>query len=32
MGEWVSFYNTIMKLFFMGSSCYILWLMKQKFR
>jgi ER lumen protein retaining receptor len=32
MGEWVSLYNTLMKLFFMGSSCYILWLMKHKFR
>jgi len=32
MGDWVSIYNTLMKLFFMASSCYILWLMKKKFR
>lgn len=32
MGDWVSLYNTAMKLFFIGSSVYILWLMKQKFR
>ncbi|KAI5123798.1 hypothetical protein M0805_009093 [Coniferiporia weirii] len=31
-GEWVSLYNTIMKLFFIGSSCYILYLMKVRFR
>ena len=23
LGEWVSFYNTLIKLFFIGSSCYI---------
>jgi len=31
-GEWVSFYNLIMKLFFVGSSCYILYLMKFRYR
>ncbi|KAL5483217.1 ERD2 [Sanghuangporus weigelae] len=31
-GEYVSLYNTIMKLFFIGSSCYILYLMKFRFR
>jgi len=31
-GEWVSLYNTVMKLFFVGSSCYILYLMKVRFR
>ena len=30
--NWVSFYNFIMKLFFIGSSCYILYLMKVVFR
>lgn len=30
--SWVSFYNFIMKLFFIGSSCYILYLMKVKYR
>lgn len=30
--SWVSLYNFIMKLFFIGSSCYILYLMKVKFR
>ena len=34
LGEWVSLYNTLMKLFFIGSSCYmyILYLMKYRFR
>jgi len=31
-GEWVSFYNLVMKLFFVGSSCYILYLMKYQYR
>ncbi|KAF9649503.1 ER lumen protein retaining receptor [Thelephora ganbajun] len=30
--SWVSLYNFIMKLFFIGSSCYVLYLMKVKFR
>ncbi|TFL07369.1 ER lumen protein retaining receptor-domain-containing protein [Pterulicium gracile] len=30
--RWVSLYNFFMKLFFIGSSCYILFLMKTKFR
>ncbi|KZS87748.1 ER lumen protein retaining receptor [Sistotremastrum niveocremeum HHB9708] len=30
-GEFVSVYNVIMKLFFLGSSCYILYLMKMKY-
>ena len=30
--SWVSLYNFTMKLFFIGSSCYILYLMKVKFR
>ena len=30
--SWVSLYNFVMKLFFIGSSCYILYLMKVKFR
>ncbi|KLO11079.1 ER lumen protein retaining receptor [Schizopora paradoxa] len=30
--EHVSIYNTFMKLFFIGSSCYILYLMKVRFR
>jgi ER lumen protein retaining receptor len=29
---WVSFYNFIMKLFFIGSSVYILYLMKIRYR
>jgi len=29
---WVSLYNFTMKVFFIGSSCYILYLMKVKFR
>ena len=32
MGEWVSLYNTVMKLFFIGSASYILYLMKVKYR
>ena len=32
LGEWVSLCNTLMKLFFIGSSCYILYLMKYRFR
>ena len=31
-GEWVSLYNTLMKLFFIGSSGYILYLMQFKYR
>jgi len=31
-GEWVSLYNTVMKLFFIASSGYILYLMKIRFR
>ncbi|KAH9935219.1 ER lumen protein retaining receptor [Epithele typhae] len=30
--EWVSLYNFTMKLFFIGTSCYILYLMKVKYR
>lgn len=30
--SWVSLYNFIMKIFFIGSSCYILFLMRTKFR
>lgn len=32
MGEWVSLYNTAMKLFFIGSTSYVLYLMKFRFR
>jgi ER lumen protein retaining receptor len=32
LGEWISFYNTVMKLFFIGSSAYILYLMKFRFK
>ena len=34
LGEWVSLYNTLMKLFFIGSSCYmyILYLMEYRFK
>ncbi|KIM30479.1 hypothetical protein M408DRAFT_328062 [Serendipita vermifera MAFF 305830] len=32
LGTWVSFYNTLMKLFFIGSSCYILYLIRFQFR
>lgn len=31
-GDFLSLYNTLMKLFFIGSSCYILYLMKVRFR
>lgn len=31
-GDWVSLYNFLMKIFFIGSSCYILYLMKFKHR
>lgn len=30
--RWVSVYNFVMKLFFISSSCYILYLMKYRFR
>ncbi|THU89776.1 ER lumen protein retaining receptor [Dendrothele bispora CBS 962.96] len=30
--RWVSLYNFLMKLFFIGSSCYILYLMRYRFR
>ncbi|KAG6381972.1 ER lumen protein retaining receptor-domain-containing protein [Boletus reticuloceps] len=30
--QWVSLYNFIMKIFFIASSCYILYLMKNRFR
>ncbi|EGO00773.1 hypothetical protein SERLA73DRAFT_133815 [Serpula lacrymans var. lacrymans S7.3] len=30
--RWISFYNFIMKIFFIASSCYILYLMKSRFR
>ncbi|KIK69008.1 hypothetical protein GYMLUDRAFT_631571 [Collybiopsis luxurians FD-317 M1] len=30
--RWISFYNTTMKVFFIGSSCYILYLMKYRHR
>jgi ER lumen protein retaining receptor len=30
--SYVSLYNTVMKIFFIASSCYILFLMKTKFR
>jgi ER lumen protein retaining receptor len=30
--SWISFYNFVMKLFFIGSSCYVLYLMKIRFR
>lgn len=32
MGQWVSLYNTLMKLFFIGTSCYILFLMRVRFK
>ncbi|GHJ87846.1 hypothetical protein NliqN6_4248 [Naganishia liquefaciens] len=32
LGSWVSLYNAIMKIFFIGSSAYILYLMKFKYR
>lgn len=30
--RWTSFYNTSMKVIFIGSSCYILYLMKYRYR
>ncbi|KAE9408705.1 ER lumen protein retaining receptor [Gymnopus androsaceus JB14] len=30
--RWISLYNTSMKVFFIGSSCYILYLMKYRYR
>jgi hypothetical protein len=30
--RWVSFYNFVMKIFFIASSCYILYIMKYRFR
>jgi len=30
--RWVSLYNFVMKLFFIGSSCYILYLMRERYR
>lgn len=30
--RWISLYNFVMKLFFIGSSCYILYLMKYRYR
>ncbi|KAG7091231.1 hypothetical protein E1B28_010282 [Marasmius oreades] len=30
--RYVSLYNSVMKLFFIGSSCYVLWLMKGRFK
>jgi ER lumen protein retaining receptor len=30
--HWVSLYNTLMKVVFVASSCYILYLMKYRFR
>lgn len=30
--RWISLYNTLMKIFFIGSSCYILYLMKYRYR
>lgn len=30
--RYVSLYNSVMKLFFIASSCYILYLMKYKYR
>jgi ER lumen protein retaining receptor len=32
LGTWISFYNTTMKLFFIGSSVYILYLIRVQFR
>lgn len=31
-GEWISLYNSAMKLFFIGSSVYVLYLMKFRYR
>lgn len=30
--RWISLYNFVMKIFFIASSCYILYLMKFRFR
>lgn len=30
--RWVSLYNFFMKVFFIGSSCYILYLMRYRYR
>ena len=30
--EWVSLYNFFMKIFFIASSCYIIYLMRIKYR
>lgn len=30
--RWISLYNFVMKIFFIASSCYILYLMKYRFR
>ena len=30
--RWISVYNFVMKIFFIASSCYILYLMKFRFR
>jgi hypothetical protein len=30
--RYISFYNSIMKLFFIASSCYILYLMRYRYR
>lgn len=32
VGEWISLYNFAMKLFFIGSTCYIIYLMRYRFR
>ena len=32
MGEWISLYNFVMKLFFIGSSGYTIYLMRYRFR
>lgn len=32
VGPWHSVYNTVMKLFFLGSSAWILYLMRVKYR
>ena len=32
IGEWISFYNFIMKIFFISSSGYIIYLMRYRFR
>lgn len=30
--EWVSLYNFVMKIFFISTSCYVLYLMKVRYR